>query len=149
MGCRKGQKNAFKHGEIKTKLYFVWNNVKDRCLNLKSKDYPDYGGRGITICNEWLEFIPFRDWALNNGYKENLVIDRENNNGNYEPSNCRWITMKESNRNRRFNKLTNILAEEIRKESKNTKLTRKELAKKYHLGLRTLYHVLANETWVN
>ena len=123
--------------------------MKQRVLNTKNHAYKDYGGRGITICNEWLEFIPFRDWALNNGYVDNLVIDRENPNGNYEPSNCRFLTVKESNRNRRYNKLTKELSIQIKEESKNTKLTRKELAKKYNLGLRTLYHLLANETWVN
>jgi len=149
MGCKKGQKNALKHGEVKTRLYRTWNGMKERILNPKSHNYRDYGGRGITICNEWLEFIPFRDWALNNGYVDNLVIDRENPNGNYEPSNCRFLTVKESNRNRRYNKLTKELSIQIKEESKNTKLTRKELAKKYNLGLRTLYHLLANETWVN
>src|SRR3972149_4933329 len=150
-GCKQYLENKanFKHGMEGTKIYVKWKNMKKRCLNSENKDYSDYGGRGIIICNEWLEFIPFRDWALNNGYADNLEIDRINTNGNYEPSNCRFLTVKESNRNRRYNKLTKELSIQIKEESKNTKLTRKELAKKYNLGLRTLYHLLANETWVN
>ena len=86
------------------KLYFVWRDIKMRCDDISNKRY---GGRGITICNEWLNFDNFALWALNNGYKEGLSIDRINNDGNYEPSNCRWVTMKEQCRN----KSTNILIE--------------------------------------
>ena len=73
--------NNMKHGGKGVKLYTVWGNMKDRCLNLNNHAYKDYGGRGITICNEWLEFTPFRDWALSNGYKENLQINRMKNGG--------------------------------------------------------------------
>ena len=64
----------FIHGYRYTKLYQIWNKMKQRCLNPKATHYENYGGRGITICTEWLEFIPFRDWALSNGYKENFKI---------------------------------------------------------------------------
>lgn len=85
----------YKHGFFGTKLYNVWASIKTRCLNPKSQAYKNYGGRGITICPEWAEsYIVFRDWALNNGYKDNLQIDRKNTNGNYEPTNCNFITIK-------------------------------------------------------
>ena len=94
--------NNIKHGETNTKLYQVWRDMKNRCNNPKNKRYKDYGGRGITICPEWTEsYIVFRDWVLNNGYAERLQINRINNNGNYEPSNCNFITAKENMQNRR------------------------------------------------
>ena len=86
-----------KHNGKGTRLYRIWAGMKDRCLNIKSKYRSRYGGRGITICKEWADaFAVFRDWALSNGYKDNLTIDRIENNGNYEPSNCQWLTRKEN-----------------------------------------------------
>ena len=79
--------------------------MKTRCYNPKFIYYNNYGGRGIKICDEWLnDFGKFYDWTINNGYKEGLTIDRINNDGNYEPSNCRWITRAEQNRNQRKSK---------------------------------------------
>jgi hypothetical protein len=74
----------------------------DRCYNTHSRSYKDYGERGISICKEWRnDFMSFYNWALNNGYQEDLSIDRIDVNGNYEPSNCRWIPMAEQSKNRR------------------------------------------------
>jgi hypothetical protein len=76
--------------------------MKSRCYVKTSGGFEYYGGRGITVCNEWKnDFIAFKDWAINNGYSGNLSIDRINVNGNYEPSNCRWIRMAEQQKNRR------------------------------------------------
>lgn len=84
----------------KTRLFRIWRGIKYRCLVPTSKDYPNYGAKGITICDEWKDdFKAFHDWAMNNGYKSNLTIDRKENTGNYEPSNCRWVTTKQQNRN--------------------------------------------------
>ena len=92
-----------KHGLSNTKLFYVWQDIKNRCNNPNHHAYKDYGGRGIKICDEWQnDFISFYTWAINNGYKEKLTIDRKNNNGNYEPNNCRWTTMKIQCQNRRF-----------------------------------------------
>ena len=94
------------HGETKTKLFHVWAGIKTRCNNPNAIGYHIYGGRGIKMCKEWdSSFEAFRDWALANGFREELQIDRIDTNGNYEPSNCRWVTSKENNRNRRSNTL--------------------------------------------
>jgi hypothetical protein len=81
------------HNMSKTKIYGVWVNIKARCLNKNSTYFYHYGGRGITICNEWRsDFMSFYNWAIDNGYEEGLSIDRIDVDGNYEPNNCRWET---------------------------------------------------------
>lgn len=95
---KQGKRNA-------SKLYSVWLNMRSRCYNPKNKKYKDYGGRGILICEEWAEFLNFKKWAESNGFYKNLTIDRIDNNGNYCPENCRWITQKEQTRNKRTNHL--------------------------------------------
>lgn len=96
-----------KHKGVGTKLYKTWQGMKARIFNSNEKCFNNYGGRGISICEEWLQFKNFRDWALSNGYDELLTIDRINNDGNYEPSNCRWVTNKVQQRNKRILKSTN------------------------------------------
>lgn len=94
----------------KEKLYGVWQSLKKRCYNKHLKAYKYYGGRGIRVCEEWNNSYPaFREWAYKNGYQEitlpngnnKLTIDRINNDGNYEPSNCRWVDMATQNKNKR------------------------------------------------
>ena len=91
----------YKHGMTNTRLFNIWSSMRERCTNSNAINYKNYGGRGITICGEWHEFQNFMDWAMSNGYDKNLSIDRIDNNGNYEPSNCRWVTPKVNSNNRR------------------------------------------------
>jgi hypothetical protein len=84
------------HGGWNTRLYVVWKNMKARCHNPKATRFDRYGGRGITVCDEWLTFVPFRDWALAHGYTDDLTIDRINDDGHYEPANCRWVPKSEN-----------------------------------------------------
>ena len=94
-----------KHNKANTKLYKIFFSMKQRCLNSKNKAYKHYGARGINIYQDWLNnFENFYNWAINNGYKEGLSIDRIDVNGNYEPENCRWVTMNEQTKNTRHNK---------------------------------------------
>ena len=86
-------------------LYNSWSAMKNRCLSVNNTHYEYYGGRGITICDEWLDYENFKSWALQNGWDNNLTIDRIDYNGNYEPNNCRWITQKEQTNNTSFNKM--------------------------------------------
>lgn len=102
-GCKK-----VKHGFEGSKIYRVWSHMKERCYRQKHKSYKHYGGRGIKVCSEWLEASNFIDWAFKNGYQEGLTIERIDNNGNYEPSNCTWITNKEQQRNKRNNRFFTI-----------------------------------------
>ncbi len=91
------------HELAETRLYNIWANMKQRCFNPNANGYKDYGGRGITMYKEWLDPGEFFSWAHSTGYADNLTIDRINVDGNYEPSNCRWVTVKKQNNNRRSN----------------------------------------------
>lgn len=92
------------HKKSKTRLYNIWCGIKGRCFNPNEQAYKLYGARGISICDEWKSsYENFEKWALQSGYKETLTLDRKNVNGDYKPSNCRWITMQEQQNNRRNN----------------------------------------------
>lgn len=104
-GCAKSEsssKRFKKHGGRNSKLYRIWSNMKDRCNNPDCKVYSDYGGRGIKVCKEWIDdFSAFQKWALANGYKEGLTIDRKNNDKGYSLDNYRWTDRKIQGNNKR------------------------------------------------
>ena len=110
-GCYKREQTIVcntTHGLCKHPLYNVWCHMKRRCYNIDYPDFKDYGARGISICDEWrYDFKSFYDWSMKNGYKPGLYIDRINNDGNYEPSNCRWTNMSvQANNTRRIHAIT-------------------------------------------
>ena len=143
--------NKKKHGGSKSKIYNMLNHMKNRCLNPNFKQYKDYGGRGITICPEWTDkkngFIKFRDWALNNGYQEGLEIDRIDNNGNYSPENCRFVTRTKNNRNQRTTKINMEKANEIRALYKTNKYTQKEISKIYNICESNICNIIKERRW--
>ena len=118
------------HHETKTRIFKIWSAMKERCYRKAHSHYKDYGGRGIIVCNEWIDdFIAFRDWSLKNGYTDNLTLDRIDVNGNYEPSNCRWVTQEEQANNRRNNKFVVY---------KGEKYTLAQFARKFNIPQSTV-----------
>lgn len=132
------KKNFSTHNQSYTRLYRIWANIKTRCTNDKYNRFCDYGGRGITICNEWLEFENFYNWAMSNGYNNTLTIERVNNNANYEPSNCIWTTMAEQSTNKRSNLLFTY---------KNKTLCLKQWAKELNIDYILLYNRIVKRKW--
>ena len=105
-GCRK-----VKHGMDGAKVYRLWCHMRERCQSPKHKHYHSYGGRGITVCDEWQDAKEFMEWAISNGYREGLTIDRKNVNLGYSPDNCQFITIGEQQANKRNSRLVEISGE--------------------------------------
>ena len=118
--------------------YNSWRSMVNRCNNKNSATYQYYGGRGITICAEWNDPFVFGEWAVSNGYKKGLTLDRINTDGNYEPSNCRWATMFEQDKNRRNSIIIEWNGERhnITEWAKITGLNRSTLNNRYYRGDR-------------
>lgn len=143
-GCMKSGRIVNKYRNTHPKLLAVYKDIKNRCYNKKRLSYKNYGGRGITVCDEWLsDSNVFCEWALKNGYYEGLSIDRINNNEGYSPNNCQWTTVTEQNRNRRGIKLNMELAKEIRRSIISNSI----LAKRYKVSIETIYSIKKNESW--
>ncbi len=105
-GCIRKIGTRKTHGLSNTRIHHTWCGMKQRCYNINLKEYKYYGARGIKVCKEWIDdFMNFYNWAIDNGYNDDLSIDRIDVNGDYEPDNCRWVTQKEQVRNVRTNKL--------------------------------------------
>lgn len=154
-GCLQKERTAEAHkthGLYHSRLHRTWTGMKARCFNPNLKAFPYYGGRGITVCEEWKNnFQAFYDWAMSNGYEENLTLDRIDNNDNYCPENCRWVTMAKQNANKRSggHKLTKDQVDGIRAEYK--KGVRGHgcviLAKKYNVSVPTIHGIINNKIW--
>lgn len=110
-------------------LYSSWQGMKQRCLNPRNPKYPRYGGRGIKVCHDWLDIKGFMNWAYANGWEQGLTIDRIDNDGDYCPANCRWVSVHENSRKKRTTKISHETAELIRK--RGTTEDWYDLAKEY------------------
>lgn len=112
-------KRNIKHGASYTRLYHVYRGMIDRCYSKNCRNYPSYGGRGISVCDEWRNsFESFRKWAYNNSYDDSISghdqsLDRIDVNGNYCPENCRWATAQQQQENRRITKMYDFRGEQI------------------------------------
>lgn len=125
-----------KHGESHTRLFYLWVNMRYRCYDPKNKRYANYGGRGIKVCDEWNnDYATFAKWARENGYRDDLTIDRIDVNGDYTPENCRWATWEEQANNKTNNHLLTIDGE--------TK-TMTQWAKQYGIGMSTIWARVKN-----
>lgn len=114
-GCLRKEvsgKTNLQHGITDTRIYKIWEGIKSRCSNSKLSCYKNYGGRGIKVCQEWLHSpTAFYNWAIANGYEENLTLDREDVNGDYTPQNCRWVDYKTQANNKRTNAIYELNGE--------------------------------------
>lgn len=136
-GCQKSERIGNyqrKHGDSGTKIYRIWKHFRGRCNNPNDSAYGRYGGRGIKVCKEWDNlndgFANFKNWAYSNGYDPNLTLDRIDNDGNYEPSNCRWANRTTQARNRSITRKVDF--------NGNT-ITIKELSEQYNVNYYLLY----------
>ena len=141
-GClpkEKAKNNFTTHNLSNTLLYRKYSGIKRRCYNKNEKSYNNYGGRGIIMCDEWKnDFKAFYDWSMMHGYADNLTIDRIDVNGNYEPNNCRWITNKEQQNNKRNNHYITY---------NNETHTITEWAKKLNISVKALSWRVNNKKW--
>lgn len=127
-----------KHGDSRKRLYRIWRGMIDRTQNVNNCNYHKYGEKGVEICIEWNEYKNFKEWALKNGYKDNLTIDRKDNRKGYTTDNCRWVTSKEQNRNTTRNRII---------EYRGKKKTIVEWAEIYSINYQTLSSRLNKLGW--
>lgn len=140
-GCLKGiaNKKRSKHNMTGTRLYQIWINIKSRCYRKKNPFYKDYGARGIKMCAEWRDsFESFAEWALSNGYQDDLTIERINNDLDYRPNNCKWIGIGDQANNRRSN---------IKITYKNETHNLSEWCKIYGVNYDLVYNRIHNKHW--
>lgn len=140
------RKQSEKLRELYGTLPSVHHSMKDRCNNPRAKDYKNYGAKGVLVCKEWQNVHDFCKWALANGYKKKLTIDRIDSDGNYEPSNCRFVTMKENIRNKKGLKLNMMIAGAIRVLHENG-YKQADIAGLFNIDARQVHKVIKNKTW--
>lgn len=139
-GCIRKDPRPYRrtHGMSRTRLYRIWSLIKDRCENKNNPAYERYGGRGIRLCDEWHSSSSFFDWALNNGYSENLTIDRIDNDGDYCPENCRWADIYTQSNNTRRNRYMTL-------NGKTQTLA--EWCTEYDMPYKTVHSRLNRQRW--
>lgn len=130
-GCNRLSKRAM--GYSHERLYRIWTGMHRRCYNPTHDRHQWYGNKGVTVCDEWHDFLAFRTWALKNGYEDELTIDRVDSDGNYEPANCRWVDIRTQANNRSNNRLLVYKGKEY---------TATELAEAHGMSPRTIYNRL-------
>ena len=138
-----------KHGGKGTKLYAVWTNMRGRCLYKSNGAYEYYGGRGISICDKWTDFLAFKAWAEKSGYKKGLTIDRIDNDGNYLPENCRWVTLQENVQNSRKIKLSEENKMLVRYLHWVYEYSHRQLAKVFVVSKSHIGDIINYKKWVN
>lgn len=143
-GC---DQHPIKHGKHGTPLYKRWSSMIQRCTNENEPNYHRYGGRGISVCDAWNDFANFEKWALANGYQRHLKLDREDNDGNYEPENCRFITQRNNVLNSTSTKLSRELAEKIREHKRITGDSYEKTAVIFGITGRTVFDVVKGVRW--
>lgn len=136
-GCMRNEQTGarrYKHGAKRTRLYSVWSEMKGRCYRETNPRFADYGGRGISVCSEWHDFTAFQSWASSSGYGPGLTIDRRDNDGDYSPENCRWVTNAVQASNKRNSRFIVVHGE---------KMTVAEASRKFGVHVETIRSRLA------
>lgn len=153
MNDRRNEKGQFekRHGKYDTRLYRIWQGMKNRCHNKKDKkDYPKYGAQGIEVCKEWRgDFTKFYRWAINAGYSDSLVIDRIDNSKGYGPSNCRWASYKNSALNRITTKFNKKDIEKIILYYEKNQVTYREVGEKFNIASSYAWQIINKKRRAN
>jgi hypothetical protein len=153
-GCSwRDNKNRYRlqttHGLRSHPLYSVWVGMKRRCCDSRRKEYADYGGRGISVCSEWVEDVKaFIDWSIRNGWSGGLVIDRINNDLNYSPDNCRFVSVKDNNRNKRNVTCNQVTADKIRAAYRPGVVLQRSVGLAFGVHRSTVSDIINNKIWV-
>lgn len=137
-GCARKESKLKTHGDIKSRLYKIWGNMRNRCSNENNPAYHNYGARGIAVCKEWDSYESFREWAYSNGYNDDLTLDRIDNDAGYSPDNCRWANVYEQANNKRNNVIIEYNGEVA---------TMSEWAKILGIPYKVLYARLNRSMW--
>jgi len=143
------RQNRITHNMADSKIYIKWQAMKRRCLHSKSSDFKHYGGRGIELCQQWHTFEGFMKWEKFPDWKPGLEIDRIDNNGNYEPSNCRWVSRAENTQNTRRNVLNREMARLIKRLHESGEMSYSAIAKTLSVSKEVVAAVVSERSWRN